>query len=243
MAQYDKLADLYAAMSERLRPYRTHVERHNFWKITGTVEGLTALDMACGDGVYSRALAERGAKVIGIDQSAEMIRIAKGIEDEQNLGIRYQVQDAAELESIGQFDLVTAIYLLQYAPTREALESMCRALRANLKEGGRLVTLVFNPHMDPARADMAKYGMTVKLPENKRDGAPIWVEVLLDPPAGFTVYHWSQEAYEQALEDAGFTNLTWHEYEVSPEGLAERPPGYWDDYITNPHVVYVTCDT
>ncbi|WP_214108686.1 class I SAM-dependent methyltransferase [Acrocarpospora catenulata] len=241
MAQYDEIADLYDAGNDRIGPFRRHVEEHTFWNIAGSVDGLTVFDVACGDGAYSRALAERGAKVVAMDQSAEMIRIAQQVEKEQELGIEYLVQDATELASVGQFDLVTAIYLLHYAPSEEALESMCRGLRANVKDGGRLITLAFNPEIDPARADMTKYGFRLKLPELE-DGAECSIEVLLDPPFGFSFFYWSKDVHVRALENAGFKNVVWHNSICSPEGLAEYPAGFWDGYLHNPHAVFISCE-
>lgn len=64
-------------MSKRLF-YRTAVEAHSFLKVLGDVKGLRVLDLACGNGHYTRIIFERGAKEVdGVDLSSEMIHLAK----------------------------------------------------------------------------------------------------------------------------------------------------------------------
>jgi ubiquinone/menaquinone biosynthesis C-methylase UbiE len=75
------------------------------------------MDLACGDGFYTRRLKQRGAaEVIGVDISP--IRLAKQSEHAEPLGISYQLGDAVSLPRLGSFDLVTAIYPLTYALKR-----------------------------------------------------------------------------------------------------------------------------
>ena len=52
---------------------------------------------------------------MGIDISAQMIRLAREQENEHPLGIEYLVKDALELSKIGGFDRVFSSYLLAYA--------------------------------------------------------------------------------------------------------------------------------
>jgi len=57
---------------------------------------------------------------------------------------RYQEFGHAAVEDlgvVGQFDVVSVVYLLHYAPTREHLAEMCRTIAANLRPGGRLVAV------------------------------------------------------------------------------------------------------
>jgi SAM-dependent methyltransferase len=54
--------------------------------------------------------------VVAVDLSAEMIALAQEAEDRAPLGIRYQVHDVATLELEETFDVVIAVYLLDYMP-------------------------------------------------------------------------------------------------------------------------------
>jgi ubiquinone/menaquinone biosynthesis C-methylase UbiE len=65
------------------------------------LSGQRILDVACGQGLATRALLTAGAhSVIGIDASAGMIKMAEQREAEEPLGIRYLVDDTQSLTQI-----------------------------------------------------------------------------------------------------------------------------------------------
>ncbi|XXY51354.1 class I SAM-dependent methyltransferase [Sorangium sp. So ce269] len=239
-AQYDALADIYSLANDL--PYRSHVERYTYWELLGSVDGKSVLDVACGDGMYCRLLAQRGARVVGVDVSEAMIRAARRIEGQAPLGIDYRVCDASRLDALGAFDLVTAMYLLHYAPTRDDVRRMCQGLHANLKPGGRLLTFVLNPDFDPRRSNATKYGFTMHMPEGHKEGAPVSADLHVDPPFSIHCYYWSRATYEQALEEAGFKRILWTMPACSPEGEAKYGKAFWRDHLENPHAVFVSCD-
>ncbi|MFY0580884.1 class I SAM-dependent methyltransferase [Cystobacter fuscus] len=122
-------------------------ERHTFLKLVGDLHGQRALDLACGAGYYTRLLKQQGAEnVIGVDVSPEMVAIARQREQEHRQGIQYHVANAAQLPHLGDFHLVTAIYLLNYASTREELLGMCRGAHTNLEQGGRFIAFTIDPN-------------------------------------------------------------------------------------------------
>jgi 2-polyprenyl-3-methyl-5-hydroxy-6-metoxy-1,4-benzoquinol methylase len=61
-----------------------------------TVHGARVLDVACGDGRASRGLARRGADVVGVDISAELIALAREREVAEPLGNTYHTASTAE---------------------------------------------------------------------------------------------------------------------------------------------------
>jgi len=63
--------------------------------LAGDVEGLRILDLACGQGRVSRELARRGAVVVGLDVSGELLERARAAEAEAPLGIEYLHVDVA----------------------------------------------------------------------------------------------------------------------------------------------------
>lgn len=89
--------------------YDEIVEQHGFqhWLVVpvlldlaGDVTGRRVCDLACGQGYVSRRLAERGAHVVGIDVSTQLLELAEQRERLEPLGIEYRlgdVQDAAVL--------------------------------------------------------------------------------------------------------------------------------------------------
>ena len=92
------------------------------------------LDLACGTGIVSELLARTGAEVVGIDISPEMIEQAKRKAVKHGLAIRYEVQDAVELDLPGhEFDLCVCFfdslnYITDPAKLARAIENVYRHL-------------------------------------------------------------------------------------------------------------------
>ena len=102
--------------STHKRPHMKRAESYTVLHMVGPLAGKRVLDLACGFGFYTRLLKQHGAaEVIGIDISPEMVRLGREQEQAEPLGVTYQVSDATALPALGAFDLVTAIYLLNYA--------------------------------------------------------------------------------------------------------------------------------
>jgi 2-polyprenyl-3-methyl-5-hydroxy-6-metoxy-1,4-benzoquinol methylase len=148
MAQYDTIALGYQEIAAAV-PLR-EPEWYSLRLRLGDLTGLSVLDLACGDGMCSRRLKQWGAAhVVGVDISAQMIRLAQQQEHAQPLGIEYRVADAARLGKIGAFDRVTASYFLHYAQNWEQLLHMVQTVYDNLKPGQYFVASNANPHQPP----------------------------------------------------------------------------------------------
>ncbi len=61
------------------------LEKPSYLGLFGDIQNLKILDLACGDGFYTRMIKEMGAEITGIDISEEMIKLAKQYDD----GINY----------------------------------------------------------------------------------------------------------------------------------------------------------
>ena len=110
---YDPIAEQYKRSKQQ--PWRTYIEAFNLMEIIGDPQGMSVVDIACGEGFYSRLLRQYGAKkVVGIDLSARMIELARAQEVEHRLGIDYTVGDGRELAQREEYDLAVAAYLLNY---------------------------------------------------------------------------------------------------------------------------------
>ncbi len=87
------------------------------------------LDLCCGTGNLSELLALSGYEVVGVDKSPAMIEQARRKADANHSGVRYYVQDAAQLKLNETFDLIVSLFdSLNYItePT-EFAETMRRA--------------------------------------------------------------------------------------------------------------------
>jgi SAM-dependent methyltransferase len=136
---------------EGLDRYRTELTNDAVLDAVGPCEGLDVLDAGCGEGYMGRLLAERGARVVGVDVSKSLIAAARGHEDAERLGLRYTT---ASLEDLPQpddsFNLVVCNHVLSdVADAGRAVAELGRALRP----GGRLVILMLHPCFYTAHAE------------------------------------------------------------------------------------------
>jgi ubiquinone/menaquinone biosynthesis C-methylase UbiE len=172
-AAYDQIAEEYR--DSKLLPFREVVERYTLFRLLGELAGASILDLACGEGHYTRRLKQAGARqVVGVDISPRMIALANDTEDATPLGCRYLVGDVQNLELHAQFDFVTGVYLLNYASSQERLLNMCQVVFAHLKPGGRFIGVNDNPGNPPrSYGRYEKYGFIKTTPANRQEGDPI----------------------------------------------------------------------
>jgi SAM-dependent methyltransferase len=231
-AQYDHIGSKYDEYARTATLKRA--ESYTFFRMVGALAGKSVMDLACGFGFYTRLLKQRGAaQVIGVDLSPEMIRLAHQQEKAEPLGIMYQVGDAVALPQLGPFDLVTAVYLLDYAESKDQMLGMFQSAYANLVAGERFIAYTVNPEFTLSKPNCTKYGITVLREEPEEDRYVCDAEFLTDPPVPVRWYRWSQATYEWAIQEAGFRDFAWHPTEVAPEDVAHYGEAYWRDLRDN----------
>jgi 2-polyprenyl-3-methyl-5-hydroxy-6-metoxy-1,4-benzoquinol methylase len=239
---YNKISKEYQA--SKLQPWRKHIEAYSLFKLAGDLSNKNVLDLACGDGFYSRQLKLRGANnVEGVDVSKAMIELARQAEDHNPLGITYHEHDVLNLELNKKFDLITASYLLNYARTAEDLLQFGKVIVKHLNPNGRFVTINSNPNYKGAVDSLFKYGFTR---ENKSylEGGEI-VYRIYQPDGNYidvVNYHHKRQTHEIALKQAGLSNIHWHDVELSPEGSEESGEDYWKSILTSQPVVGLSCN-
>lgn len=240
MSQYDVLAELSEQTEHS--PLRKFYEEHTLFHVLGDVESLSVLDLACGTGLYTRKLKQRGGRrVLGVDNSEGMIAYARRLEETSPLNVEYLVGDATALGDVGTFDLVVGTYLLHYAPTRDELLAMCRNVRAVLEPGGRFVTICVNPEInlsDPTY--YLNYGFQVS--GGFVDGDQIALEIVLPGmETKLFAYRWSKQTYEEMLRAAGFIDLVWHPPLCDPQGIENFGEDFWTAYLQTPHAAVLSA--
>lgn len=102
--------------------------------------GEKILDLGCGQGVFSRAMAQKGCEVTGIDAAPTLIQKARTYPVKPP--VRYLTRDAAQLEGLGEFDAASAILCVQ---NMEHLDQVAIAAAKVLKPGGRMLWVVNHP--------------------------------------------------------------------------------------------------
>jgi len=244
MAEYDNIADEYKA-SKQL-PFRIYVERYTLFELLGDVRRKHILDLACGEGIYARALEDKGAaKVVGVDLSSGMIDLAKQEEQKNPRGIEYLVGNAAELGVVGSFDVVLGAYILNYAKSASELSQFCRSIYTNLKPGGRFVAINDNPgHGREQYPNYTAYGFTKSAPVPRKEGDAIQYTFFQEDGSSFSFdnFYLSEQTYEQAFKQAGFKSFAWHKPRLSPEGAAKFPKDFWATFFEHPPIVAIAAD-
>lgn len=239
---YDPIAERYKRSKQQ--PWRTYIEGFTLMKLIGDPGGLNVLDVACGEGYYTRMIRERGAaQVTGIDLSHRMIELARTQEAQHRLGIEYVVGDARKLPDTLQFDLVVAAYLLNYARDRQELQAMYDGLARSVRPGGRFVTVNTSPALAfPNAPTYRKYGFETHVRGQWREGVPItWTFYMSDGPLEVENYHLGTTIHEAACRLAGFREIRWHPAELSPEAPTAHDESFWSTFLAHPPIAFIEC--
>lgn len=109
----------------------------------GGIKGKRALDVGCGGGILSEALAARGAQVLGIDMAEDVLAVARRHAESSKHVIEYRAVMAEELarEQAASFDLVCCLEMLEHVPHPDQVVSACARLA---KPGGTIVFSTIN---------------------------------------------------------------------------------------------------
>ena len=237
--EYDRIGSQY--QESKLLPFRLHVEEHTTFGLLPDLAGCSVVDLACGDGIYSRKLMRRGAaRVLGVDISPEMIALATRAEESVPLGVHYVLADVAALDLDERFDIAFCSYLFNYAATRAELRSLIRAVGRLVRPGGLVVGSNDYPDNPPDCYDRYRpYGFVKVGAHDRHEGTAITYRFFNPDGTAFELdnYYLPTEAYETEFAAAGFASFHWVLPEVSPEGQAAFAPGYWDTYLQAPPIV------
>jgi 2-polyprenyl-6-hydroxyphenyl methylase / 3-demethylubiquinone-9 3-methyltransferase len=107
------------------------------------LEGARVLDVGCGGGILSEAMARAGARVLGIDLSQAVLDVAELHAIEAKIAAEYRLVAVEELaqQQPAAFDLVTCMEMLEHVPDPAASVA---ALSALVKPGGDIVVSTLN---------------------------------------------------------------------------------------------------
>lgn len=111
-----------------------------------SLSGKAVLDVGCGGGILSEAMAGRGAQVTGIDLGEKALKVAQLHKLESGAAVDYRLVSVEELakEQPESFDVVTCMEMLEHVPDPSAIVGACARL---VKPGGQVFfsTLNRNP--------------------------------------------------------------------------------------------------
>jgi len=132
IAQFDRVAARWWDPNGEMAPLHVinPVRARYIEAAAGTLEGKSAVDIGCGGGLLSEALAARGATVTGIDLAEDVLDAARAHLKKSKLKVEYRAVPAEALaeEKPGAFDLVTCLEMLEHVPDPAAVVAACARL-------------------------------------------------------------------------------------------------------------------
>lgn len=127
--------------------YRDALNTPAFLDMLPDVSGLRGIDLGCGEGTNTRALAQAGARMVAIDIAPSFVEAARAVEAAEPLGIDFRAGDATRLDfPDGHFDFATAFMSFMDMPD-QAL-ALAEAHRV-LVDGGFLQFSILHPCFAP----------------------------------------------------------------------------------------------
>ena len=117
--------------------------RLNYINSAVSLKGKTVLDVGCGGGILSESMAEKGAKVTGIDLGEKALKVAQLHSLESGIAVDYQLISVEELAEKfpASFDVVTCLEMLEHVPDPASVVAACAKL---VKPGGRVFFSTIN---------------------------------------------------------------------------------------------------
>ncbi len=232
------VADWYAEHLKDQNTYHTKVVLPNLLRVLSLKKGEKVLDLACGEGFFAREFVKNGARVFGVDISAELIAKAKkqGGGLPAQAGPEYKVAPADKLAfaKTDEFDAVSCTLALQ---NMDSLAPVFKEVRRVLKNSGRFVFVLNHPAFRVPKRSSWGWDEKEKVQYRRVDGYLSAVKVEIDMHPGLAAqagkkgssktvsYHRSLQDFIKTLVAAGFcvTKLEeWTSHRASEKGPRQR---------------------
>lgn len=143
--KFSDLASRWWDMESEFKPlHQINPLRLNYIeKQASGVSGKNIIDIGCGGGILSDSLAEKGARVTGIDMGEAPLSVAKLHQLESGQNVDYVQTTAEQIAEIsrGQYDLVTCMEMLEHVPAPDSVIAACAKL---VKDGGDVFVSTIN---------------------------------------------------------------------------------------------------
>jgi len=142
--KFEELASRWWDKNSEFKPlHDINPLRANWIDNIAPVAEKKVLDVGCGGGILSEALAQRGADVTGIDMGDAPLGVAKLHQLESGLSINYQKSTAEDFakEHENSFDIVTCLEMLEHVPDPSSVINACAKM---VKPGGTVFFSTIN---------------------------------------------------------------------------------------------------
>lgn len=233
---YDALASGYG--NSNVKPDKRYSILPTVLRMVGDCNGKTAIDLGCGAGFFTLPLAEAGASVVcGVDNSVAQIRWAEKLS--RHKAIRYCIGDIFTQWG-GPVDLVVAPFVVNYARTVPTLTHFFELIYKSLQVGGKAVFVIDLPN----GKNLKRFGAVKKFLGPRADEAGIQIDLFKDEKLICSLFgvYFTPQTIESLLLQVGFRNVGWHKPFVSDEGISALGAQFWNGYVDDPELGYLTAE-
>jgi len=148
LAKFSELAHRWWDTESEFRPlHQINPLRLNWIQTLVPLQGKKVVDIGCGGGILSDAMARQGAEVLGVDLAVKSLKVAQLHALEAGTqGVQYREISAEDLaaEQAGQFDVVTCMEMLEHVPDPASVVQACAKL---VKPGGWVIFSTLNRNL------------------------------------------------------------------------------------------------
>jgi len=137
LAKFSELAHRWWDPESEFRPlHQINPLRLDWIKSLVPLQGQDVVDIGCGGGILTDAMARSGARALGVDLASKSLKVAQlHALEAQTPNVRYQEISAEALaaERPASFDVVTCMEMLEHVPDPASIVRACATL---VKPGG-----------------------------------------------------------------------------------------------------------
>ncbi|TBR45089.1 bifunctional 2-polyprenyl-6-hydroxyphenol methylase/3-demethylubiquinol 3-O-methyltransferase UbiG [Marinomonas agarivorans] len=144
IAKFEALANRWWDKESEFKPlHDINPLRTNYIDSKVSLAGKKVIDIGCGGGILSEAMAQRGATVKGIDMGEAPLNVARLHLKESKLSIDYEqtTAEAIAAREPEQYDVVTCLEMLEHVPDPSSVIKACAKL---VKPGGHVFMSTIN---------------------------------------------------------------------------------------------------
>jgi cyclopropane fatty-acyl-phospholipid synthase-like methyltransferase len=223
----------------RIDPFRRGLHFPAVEAVLGDVNERRILDVGCGDGLFPRLLAERGASVVGYDKAPEKVAEARGHEAARRLKVQYVAATQHTFSHDALFDAATSVMVLPYATSQADLTVFFHSAARHLVPRGRFVSIVLNPSFSAFAADFFVRRIT------RLKGNMVRME-FLDQTSGnvemtMEKRQYTRNQYERAAVAGGMRPETWSGLFATPEAVERMGEAFWRPcHEYQPYALFIT---
>ena len=172
-------------------------------------------DFGCGPGLYAKRIAERGAKITGIDFSENSLRYAKGVASQKGLDIDYIHANYLDFETTKKFDLIIMIMCDFCALSLAQRKTLLAKFASFLKPGGAVLLDVYSLNVFNQKEESATYELNqlngfwspedyycfVNIFKYEEEKVILDKYTIIEESRTRVVYNWLQHFSKDSLQD------------------------------------------